>query len=88
MSQTLKLFSKQDCDLCDTAEQLIRQVLESECGNNADEQWQLEKVDIELVGGACQERYAWSIPVLMNGQNGEEIAWPFPPSRIRALIGR
>lgn len=86
MSHLLKLYSKQNCALCDQAEQLINQVLSEDTACGFDGKWDLVKVDIEQIGGACQEKYAWTIPVLMNVETCEEISWPFPPSRIRALI--
>jgi len=74
----LTLYSRADCALCDTAEQLVAEVIEGG-------RWQLKKVDIDS-DVALRERYAWHIPVLLRDDNNELLYWPFPPSRVRALL--
>jgi hypothetical protein len=32
------------------------------------------------------EQYGWSIPVLQRADTGEELKWPFPPSRLREFL--
>lgn len=77
----LILFSRQQCSLCDQAEQLVREVL------SAAEMvgWQLHKADIDT-RSEWLSRYATSIPVLRREDTGAELYWPFPPSRVRQLL--
>lgn len=74
----LILYSRDDCHLCDVAESLVLEVIH-------DTAWQLQKQNIDL-DETLRERYGWSIPVLSRADTGEEINWPFPPSRVRHLI--
>jgi glutaredoxin len=73
---SLILYSRSECSLCDKAEALL-----AEGGLGSD----YEQVDIdsdpELV-----ERYQDQIPVLLNDQTGEKLAWPFTASQARSLI--
>lgn len=77
-AQILLLYSRQDCHLCDQAEELVRSVIQGST-------WLLQKVDIDT-DDALVEKYGWEIPVLARAENGEELKWPFPPSRVRALL--
>ena len=78
MSNTLILYGKAECELCDRAELLIAPLLQGSS-------WTLEKVDIESDEWLL-ERYGWRIPVLQRGGSDVEIDWPFPASRVRALM--
>ena len=78
----LVLYSRQECHLCDQAQALIEQVI-------AGSDWQLEKVNIDS-DAKLTELYRYSIPVLarIDGAEITALNWPFPPSRIRALLSR
>ena len=73
----LTLYGKADCELCDQAEAMVRSMTQSS--------WQLVKTDItsdaKLLG-----QYGWIIPVLQRADTGEELKWPFPPSRLREFL--
>jgi hypothetical protein len=73
----LTLYGKADCELCDQAEAMIRPMTQSS--------WQLVKTDITS-DVKLLEQYGWSIPVLQRADTGEELKWPFPPSRLREFL--
>ncbi len=73
----LTLYGKADCELCDQAEAMVRSMTQRN--------WQLVKTDITSEAKLL-EQYGWSIPVLQRADTGEELKWPFPPSRLRAFL--
>ena len=73
---SLILYSRTDCSLCDKAEALL-----AEGGFGS----AYEKVDIDSDPDLL-ERYQNQIPVLLNDQTGEKLAWPFTASQARSLI--
>lgn len=75
-TMSLILYSRPDCGLCDKAEALL-----AETGLRA----RYEKVDIETDLDLIA-RYGDQVPVLLNDQTGEKLAWPFTASQARALI--
>ena len=70
------LYSRSDCSLCDKAEALLAE------GGMAST---YQKVDIDS-DPELLERYQSQIPVLLNDQTGEKLAWPFTASQARSLI--
>ena len=75
---SLTLYSRDDCHLCDQAEAVVAQVI-------AGSKWQLQKINIDT-DSQLQDKYGWLIPVLARPDTGTELNWPFPPSRIKALL--
>ncbi len=73
----LTLYGKADCELCDQAEAMVRSMPQSS--------WRLVKTDITS-DAKLLEKYGWSIPVLQRADTGEELKWPFPPSRLREFL--
>ncbi len=73
---SLILYSRSDCSLCDKAEALLAE------GGMAST---YQKVDIDS-DPELLERYQTQIPVLLNDQTGEKLAWPFTASQARSLI--
>ncbi|MBT8149987.1 MAG: glutaredoxin family protein, partial [Gammaproteobacteria bacterium] len=76
----ITLFGREECELCDRAEQLFYQVAGP--GGPA-----LNKVDIDS-DAALLARYRFVIPVLRCNANGSELCWPFPPSRLREFLAQ
>ncbi len=74
----LLLYSRSDCHLCDRAETVVMEVIGSG-------PWQLKKIDIDS-DPKLTKRYGWSIPVLARADDGRELCWPFPSSRVRTLL--
>ncbi|MDB4451307.1 glutaredoxin family protein [Pseudomonadales bacterium] len=77
----LTLYGKADCELCDQAEAMILPMLRPMTQSS----WQLVKTDITS-DAKLLEQYGWSIPVLQRADTGEELKWPFPPSRLREFL--
>jgi len=73
---SLILYSRPDCGLCDKAEALL-----AETGLRT----HYAKVDIENDLDLIS-RYGDQVPVLLNDQTGEKLAWPFTASQARSLI--
>jgi len=73
---SLIFYTRPDCGLCDKAEALL-----AETGMRS----RYEKVDIESDLDLIA-RYGDQVPVLLNDETGEKLAWPFTASQARALI--
>lgn len=78
MLKTLIFYTKDECELCDRADEVIASVAEAV-------DWQVSKVDITKDAGLL-DTYAWSIPVLKRADNDTELGWPFSPSQFRRFI--
>ena len=76
MSKSLILYSRPGCHLCEETWRMLHWL---------DLHEQVEEVfidgDEDLVA-----RYGIRIPVLYRSQTGDEIAWPFGPPDIQALL--
>ena len=78
MPKQLLLYTRAGCELCDQAVTVFNSL---DCATL----WQLRKVDID----GDQElatQYGLSIPVLKREDNGAELYWPFPASRLRKFL--
>jgi glutaredoxin len=73
---SLILYSRAECYLCDKAEALL-----AEGGFETG----YEKVDIDS-DIELLDRYKDQIPVLLNDETGEKLAWPFTASQVRDLV--
>lgn len=79
------LYTREGCELCDNVVQLFEQLKSDELAVVAD--CDLTKVDIAQ-DAELTERYGLAIPVLEREDNGEQLFWPFPPSRLREFLRR
>ena len=80
LAQTLLLYSKSECPLCDQAMEVIHSVVDENV-------WRVETVDIET-DPALMEKYGWYIPVVARADNANELRWPFTPGRVKKLIAQ
>ena len=71
----LTLYRRPDCELCDLAERAL-----SEAGAH-----DYACVPISW-DGSLAERYGDRIPVLVRGDNGAELAWPFDSGAVRRFL--
>ena len=76
MSQLI-LYYQPDCHLCDEAESLL---FASGLGES------YQKVDIES-DLELHKRNGIHVPVLLRGDNGTELFWPFEQAQIAAFLG-
>jgi hypothetical protein len=72
----LTLYRREQCELCDHAERAL-----AEAGVPA-----YERVALGW-DGPLAERYGERIPVLVRGDNGAELAWPFDSAAVRRFVG-
>lgn len=79
---TLKLFSRNECHLCDQAELLINEVLAEYEGHN---NFVIKKIDIEN-DAILKEKYGLIIPIVLRTDSQKELGWPFPKSRLRIFL--
>ena len=75
MPDTLILYTRKECHLCQEALGIAQSVGA-----------QLEAVDITANDGLF-ERYCVTIPVIRNDRQGREISWPFGPDDVLDLMG-
>jgi glutaredoxin len=75
MSQSLILYTRPECELCERA---------AEVAEAAGANWAFMDItsDIELL-----RRYRVRIPVLADPETGQEIGWPFDEAAVRELLG-
>jgi len=69
------LYRRNDCELCDHAERAL-----ADAGVSG-----YERVTIGWEG-ALAERYGERIPVLVRDDSGDELAWPFDSTAVRAFL--
>lgn len=74
--ESLTLYTRPDCHLCDDAEELLCSVAP---------EFVLVKVDIED-DLALLERYGLKIPVLQRSGDAAELAWPFDAAGLRRFL--
>ena len=74
MSQSLILYTRPECELCERA---------AEVAAAAGADWTFRDIstDIELL-----RRYRVRIPVLADPETGREIGWPFDEAKVRELL--
>lgn len=78
LPEMLILYTRNGCELCDRAEAMLAQVAPAALAS-------LQKRDIDTDPDWLQ-RYRLTIPVLQRQRDGQELRWPFPPSRLRAFV--
>ncbi len=75
---TLILYSKSECHLCELAETLFR-------SHSGSKRFKLEITDISG-SGELIEQYGIRIPVIRDPGSGKEIGWPFDKRRLSDFL--
>lgn len=73
----LVFYTREPCELCEKAWRML-----SVAGLDA----HVQQVHIEDEAELLQ-RYGEQVPVILNEQTGEKLAWPFTASQVRDLAG-
>ena len=74
----LILFSKNNCSLCDIAEDILRE-------NIKEFEWDFKKIDIESDINLL-DKFKYKIPVLHRPDKNIYLYWPFPLSRLKEFL--
>lgn len=75
MSQSLILYTRAECELCEIA---------AEVATRAGAPWHYQDITTEI---DLLRRYRTRIPVLAHPETGEELNWPFDEQAVLGLMG-